>query len=251
MRTTGCKGISLIALMLGVAIGLGVMLAACMAYQAQRQSWGLMQAMQALLHNANAALDHLHTSIQSANAVTLQSALDGSVSKMALPEPNWAMTEGNARSDGLMLSHFSTLDRDDCQGNHADQPTHIRDSYQVNTKLELTCKDIQRPGSTYQAIAEGVEDFQLQFAERLPSFAANSAPSWQWHNANQIQANPQVMAIAICLRMVSMQQLHERVAAPAVTVLGCQGEPLPNDGKLRRVLRRVFAVRSRVAVDTP
>lgn len=251
MPTSRCVGISLVELTLGVAIGLGVLLAAGMAYQAQRQSWWLMQAMHSLQQNANAAFDHMQTSIQSANAVILESTTLGRVTLGALPEHDWGMTEGNTRSDGLALSHFSALDGEDCQGNHADKQTHIRDSYQVNNKLELTCKDTQRTGSTYQAIAEGVEDFQLQFAERLPSPSLDGTPSWQWKNADQINVSTKVMAIEICLRMVSTQQANARFAAPALAVLGCQHEAVPDDGKLRRVFHRVLTLRSRLAVDTP
>lgn len=250
MPTCRCTGISLVELMLGLTIGLGVLLAAGMLYQAQRQSWALMQAMHALHHNANAAFDHMQTSVQSAHAVILESTPLGNVMLGTLPAHDWGMTEGNTRSDGLALSHFSALDRDDCQGNHAESQTHIRDSYQINGKLELTCKDTLRTGSTYQAIAEGVEDFQLRFAERLPSPTSGSAPSWQWKNADQINVNTQVRAIEICLRMVSTQATDERVSVPARLVLGCQGEAVPDDGKLRRVFHRVLTLRSREAANT-
>lgn len=251
MRTSRCQGVSLIELMLGVTIGLGVVLAAVSAYQAQRQSWAFMQALHALHHNANAALDRLQTSAQSANAALLVSDVEGNVRLVALPKQEGGLTEGNTRSDGLTLSHFSALDRDDCQGNHVDSPTYIRDSYQINSKLELTCKDTQRVGATYQAIAEGVEDFQLQFAERLPTPITGSASNWQWKNADQINVNSQVVGIAICLRMVSAQSVNAQVGASHLSVLGCQGEALPDDGKLRRVFRRVYNLRSREAAHTP
>lgn len=241
----------MIELMLGVAIGSSVLLMAGMGFHAQRQSWRWMQAMHALQHNANAAFDRLQTSVQSANAMIVESAVDDSVRLIALPKQEGGMTEGNAHSDGLTLSHFSALDRDDCQGNHADSPTYIRDSYQINSKLELTCKDTQRPGSTYQAIAEGVEDFQLQFAERTPSLTSANALTWQWKNADQIKVSTQVKAIAVCLRMVSMQQTHEQLGVPDLAMVGCQGEALPEDGKLRRVLRRLFALRSHESTHTP
>lgn len=251
MRTSRYQGGSLIELMLGMTIGLGVVLAAVSAYLAQRQSWALMQALHALHHNANAALDHLQTSAQSANAALLESDIDGDVKLVALPKEEGGMTEGKTRSDGLTLSHFSALDRNDCQGNHVDSPIYIRDSYQINSKLELTCKDTQRIGATYQAIAQGVEDFQLQFAERLPLPIAGSASNWQWKNADQINVNSQVMGIAICLRMVSAQRVDSPLGTSHLSVLGCQGEALPDDGKLRRVFRRVFNLRSREAANTP
>jgi Tfp pilus assembly protein PilW len=232
----------LIELMVGLAIGMGVIMAATVAYQAQRQSWLLMQGIHALHHNANAAFDHLQTSAQSANALVLQGAPNGTVAQLAIPPNDWGLAEGNTRSDAFALSHFGVLDGYDCQGNHVGKPTLIRDSYQVNSKQELTCKDTQSAGSTYQAIAEGVEDFQLLYAERTQSQISGGAVQWQWKNADQLVSTAQVMAIEICLRMVSTQLTN----VSATELKGCQGESVLSDGKLRRVFRRVVAIRSNV-----
>jgi type IV pilus assembly protein PilW len=240
MKPTHNKGIGLIELMVGLAIGLGVILAATVAYQAQRQSWLLIQSMHALHHNANAAFDHLQTSAQSANAVVLQGTPNGTVAQLAIPSNEWGLVEGNARSDAFALSHFRVLDRYDCQGNHVGKQTLIRDSYQVNSKQELTCKDTQSAGATYQAIAEGVEDFQMLYAEHSQSQTSGGSVQWQWKNADQIVSTAQVVAIEICLRMVSTQLTN----VPTVEMKGCQGESVLSDGKLRRVFRRVVAIRS-------
>jgi len=242
MKTKRHSGIGLIELMVGLAIGLGVILAATAAYQAQRQSWLLLQGMHALHHNANAAFDRLQTSAQSANAVVLQGAPNGTVTQLTMPANEWGLAEGNTRSDAFALSHFGVLDGYDCQGNHVGKPTLIRDSYQVNSKQELTCKDTQSVGSTYQAIAEGVDDFQLLYAERTQSQIAGSAAQWQWRNAEQVVSTTQVVAIEICLRMVSTQLTN----VPATEMKGCQGESVLSDGKLRRVFRRVLAIRSQL-----
>jgi Tfp pilus assembly protein PilW len=242
MKPTRHTGIGLIELMVGLAIGLGVILAATVAYQAQRQSWLLMQGMHALHHNANAALDHLQSSAQSANAVVLQGSPNGIVAQLAIPSNDWGLGEGNTRSDAFALSHFGVLDGHDCQGNHMGKPTLIRDSYQVNSKQELTCKDTLAAGSTYQAIAEGVEDFQLLYAERSLGQTSGGAAQWQWKNADQIVSTSQVIAIDICLRMVSTQLTN----VPAVDMKGCQGESVLSEGKLRRVFHRVVAIRSQL-----
>lgn len=247
MTVTRCAGLSLVELMLGLAIGLGVLLAAHIAYQAQRQSWLLMQGIHALHHNANAAFDHLLTTLQSANAVALKNAGNGTISQLALPLDDWRSGEAKSRSDALAVSRLGVLDGYDCQGNHLDKQTVIRDSYQLNNKLELTCKDTQSAGSTYQAIAEGVEDFQLLFAEQSSPQTALEIAQWQWKTADQIVSTAQVMAIEICLRMVSTQPNR----TPSTEIQGCQGEPVINDGKLRRVFRRVVAIRSHRTPHTP
>ncbi len=234
MQPTRDTGIGLIELMVGLAIGMGVILAATVAYQAQRQSWLLMQGMHALHHNANAAFDHMQTSAQSANAVVLQGASNGTVTQLTTPTNDWDLTEGNTRSDAFALSHFSVLDGYDCQGNHVGKPTLIRDSYQVNSKQELTCKDTLSAVSSYQAIAEGVEDFQLLYAERSQSQTSSAAAQWQWKNADQLVSTAQVMAIEICLRMVSTQLTN----VPATELKGCQGESVP---KVEDLLKEYFS----------
>ena len=245
MKNKRDAGLGLIELMLGLIIGLGVILAATAAYQAQRQSWLLMQGIQALHHNANAAFDHLQVSAQSADAVALDGEGNGAVTQLAIPPDDWGLSEGKTRSDAFALSHFGALDGYDCQGNHVSKQTLIRDSYQVNGKQELTCKDTQSSGATYQAIAEGVEDFQLLFAERSQVLTSGGTTQWQWKSADQIVATAQVMAIEICLRMVSPPlNSMPLTSMPLTEVKGCQGESVVSDGKLRRVFRRVVAIRS-------
>ena len=87
-----------------------------------------------------------------------------------------------------------------------------------------------------------MEDFQLLYAERTQSQISGGAAQWQWKNADQIVSTAQVMAIEICLRMVSTQLTN----VPATELKGCQGESVLNDGKLRRVFRRVVAIRLNV-----
>ena len=102
-----------------------------------------------------------------------------------MPANDWGLAEGNTRSDAFALSHFGVLDGYDCQGNHVGKPTLIRDSYQVNNKQELTCKDTLSAVPGYQAIAEGVEDFQLLYAERSkPNFKRRRAVAMEERRSN-------------------------------------------------------------------
>lgn len=241
-------GFGLIELMLGMALGLAVVWAAQQAYQAQRQSWLLLQDSLQMMHNANAAFDRLQTSLQIADAAALQAAGKGHVTLLTPPASDWQLHEGNQRSDALAISHFSALNVYDCQGNASlsEEPMQrIRDSYQLNDKQELTCKNDVFAPATYQAIAQGVEDIQLLYAVRSRSATDSGPEMWQWQAGNPMPINSQVMAIDICLRMVSPRSGPASVAdLPATRGLGCRNEPLPNDGRLRRVLHRVVALRS-------
>ncbi len=234
-----CQGLSLVELMISMALGLGVMLAAVMAYHTLRSSWLTMQSIDAMHHNANAAFDNLQNSIQGAGAIDLHTEVDGAATLPNNSNTDWGATEGQQQSDSLWVGHPRIFNPVDCQGNRAGNHDLIRNSYQRNSKNELTCKDLNMLGSTYQALAEGVEDFQVQFAERHTPANSEASFSLQWKRADQVELAVGVVAIEVCLRLASTTVFQ----AAAPNLLGCQNETLIHDGKLRRVYRRIFVIR--------
>lgn len=238
-----CQGLSLVELMIGMALGLGVMLAAVMAYHTMRSSWLTMQSIDAMHHNANAAFDNLQNSIQGAGAIDLHTDADGVATLPRNSDADWGATEGQQQSDSLWVSHPRVLNTLDCQGNRAGNHDLIRNSYQLNSKNELTCKDLNPTGSTYQALAEGVEDFQLRFAERHDPANTEASFGLQWKRADQGMLAAGVVAIEVCLRLASATVIQ----AANPDLLGCQNETLIHDGKLRRVFRRIFVIRSHLS----
>ena len=235
-----CQGLSLVEVMIGMALSLGVMLAAVMAYHALRSSWVTMQGIDAIHHNANAAFDNLENSIQGAGAIDLRTDADGMATLPSNSDTDWGATEGQPQSDSLWVSYSRIFNPMDCQGNRAGNHDLIRNSYKRNSKNELTCKDLNPTGSTYQALAEGVEDFQVRFAERHDTPNSEASFSLQWKRADQVMLAAGVVAIEVCLRLVSATVIQ----AANSTLLGCQNETLIHDGKLRRVFRRIFVIRS-------
>ncbi len=242
-RFKHCEGLSLVELIVGMALGLGVMLSAVMAYHTLRSSWLLMQSIDAMQHNANAAFDNLQNSIQGAGAIDLHTDADGMATLSSSADTDWGATEGQQQSDSLWVSHPRTLNPVDCQGNRAGNHDLIRNSYQLNGKNELTCKDLNLTSSTYQALAEGVEDFQVQFAERPDAAVTEASFSLQWKRADQVKLAAGVVAIEVCLRLASATVIQ----ATNPNQLGCQNETLTHDGKLRRVFRRIFVIRSHLS----
>jgi type IV pilus assembly protein PilW len=238
-----CQGLSLVELMIGMALVLSVMLAAVMAYHTLRSSWLTMQNIDAMHHNANAAFDNLQNSIQGAGAIDLRTDADGMASLPSRTDTDWDATEGQQQSDSLWVGHPRIFNPVDCQGNRAGNHDQIRNSYQRNSKNELTCKDLNLTGSTYQALAEGVEDFQLRFAERHDPANAEASFSLQWKRADQVKLAAGVVAIEVCLRLASATVIQEASPNP----LGCQNETLIHDGKLRRVFRRIFVIHSHLS----
>jgi len=235
------RGHTLPELLIGLAVSLGVVLSAVACYNISRQSWAAFDAVDALHHNARAALRNLHAQALRAGGAQLSTAADGQrVQRTALhdsSQPDLQGTEGT-RTDSVSLGHWHSLSPYDCQGNHTGRDTLVLNSYQVNTKKELTCKDLRLSGSTYQALAEGVEDLQVRYAQ------AQANQTVQWVTAAQVTDMRQVLAIELCLRLVSTQPNTTRNTLS----LGCQGETVAADGFSRRVLRRSVALRNHTGV---
>jgi hypothetical protein len=148
---------------------------------------------------------------------------------------------GSKNIESLTLGHWHALDAIDCQGNTGSTHTSVRNDYKLNTNKELSCKDLNLTNSTYQALAEGVEDFQLRYAEVNPS-----AQSIQWKTANQVTDMTHVLAIEVCLRVASISTVHN--TKPNASLKGCQDEALPTDGRVRRTFKRVMTLRNRDGV---
>lgn len=239
------RGHTLPELLIGLTLSLLIIAAATSAYGVSKQSWIAMTAADAVHANARAAMHNLQASAQSAGGAYLEATPGNRVRLTSLEEtghPALGGINGSKTIESLTLGHWRALDTVDCQGNSSSTQATIRNDYKLNTSKELTCKDIDLLGSTYQALAEGVEDFQVRYAQTNP---LNSTV--QWLSADQVTAMSQVVAIEVCLRMAS--PLIVNGTKPISTNhKGCAGEALVADGRLRRVFRRVIALRNRDSV---
>jgi type IV pilus assembly protein PilW len=250
------QGYTLPELLIGMTLGLLVIAAATSAYGTSNQTWNAMAAADAVHANARVALRNIREQTHMAGASFL-SASSHSTSNHATPNaidfnveisPSedvghaaLAGVNGTKYVESLTLGHWHTLDAIDCQGNTGSAHTSVRNDYKLNTNKELSCKDLNLTNSTYQALAEGVEDFQLRYAEANPS-----TQTIQWKTANQVTDMSQVLAIEVCLRVASISTVHN--TKPNTNIKGCQDEALPPDGRVRRTFKRVMALRNRDGV---
>lgn len=241
VNTLRTHGHTLPELLIGLAISASVVLSAVASYNITRQSWAAFDAVNALHHNARAALRNLHAHALRAGGGQVSTAADGQRVQRTPPydssQPDLQGTEG-ARSDSLSLGHWHSLSPYDCQGNHTGSDALVLNTYQLNTKKELTCKDVRLSGGSYQALAEGVEDLQVRYAQ------AGAHQTLQWVTAAQVRDMGQVLAVEVCMRWVSSQPHATRNTAS----LGCQGETVAADGLAHRVLRRTIALRNHAGV---
>jgi prepilin-type N-terminal cleavage/methylation domain-containing protein len=244
--TPSQRGYTLPELLMGMALSLLIIAAATKAFGTSQKTWNAMTVTDAVHANARMALRNIREQAHMTGAAYLIAHnSDGSFSVeiSASEAPGQAALAGKngAKSvESLTLGHWRALDAIDCQGNTGSTHTSVRNDYRLNTNKELSCKDLNLSGSTYQALAEGVEDFQVRYAE-----ANVSALTLQWKTANQVTDMTQVMAIEVCIRVASINTDHN--TKPNVNLKGCQDEALPSDGRVRRTFKRVMALRNREA----
>ncbi len=237
-------GYTLPELLIGMALGLLVIAAATATYGTSKQTWNAMAAADATHANARVALRNIRTQAHMAGAAYLKANTSGGNFTVDISpsedtgQAALAGVNGTPYVESLTLGHWYALDTMDCQGNTGSTHTSVRNNYKLNTHKELSCKDLNLSGSTYQALAEGVEDFQLRYAEANPS-----AQTIQWKTANQVTDMAQVLAIEVCLRLASITPVHS--TPPNTHLTGCQDEALPTDGRVRRTFKRVMALRHR------
>ena len=238
-------GYTLPELLIGMALSLLIIAAASLAYGTSKQTWNAMAAADAVHANARVALRNIREQAQMAGGAFLKPASnnDGTFSvdvssNEDAGQASLAGVNGTKYVESLTLGHWHALDAIDCQGNTGSTHTSVRNDYKLNTNKELSCKDLNLTNSTYQALAEGVEDFQLRYAE-----ANTSTRTIQWKTANQVTDMTQVLAIEVCLRVASINTVHN--TKPNTIYSGCLDEALPSDGRVRRTFKRVIALRSR------
>ena len=244
-NTPSQGGYTLPELLIGMALSLLVIAAATAAYSTSKQTWSAMAAADAVHANARVALRNIKEQAQMTGGAFLKPASnnDGTFtvdvsSNEDAAQAALAGINGTKYVESLTLGHWHALDAIDCQGNTSSTHTSVRSDYKLNTNKELSCKDLNLTNSTYQALAEGVEDFQVRYAE-----ANVSAQTLQWKTANQVTDMTQVLAIEVCLRVASVNTVHN--TKPNTSYSGCQGEALPSDGRVRRTFKRVMALRNR------
>ena len=232
------RGYSVAELLIGLGLSSLVVVTALAVYQISRQSWQAMSAKDALYQNAIVAFRAIRRQAELDGAAYLIAGGDNLVTlSPTYPDTNYA-------NDGLVLSHWSGVDPSDCQGNSsAGTNAIVSNSFKRNTNKELTCKDTNATGSSYQALAEGVEDLQTRFAQVNPILQ-----TLQWVQASELFGSPHVVAVEVCLRLATPVRLPVDVRATSTSITGCRGETIAADGKLRRVFRQIFALRNRLSL---
>ena len=237
-------GLSMADWLVGQALAAMVVMAALGIWGFAQQNHALTQEGMRQAHQMTWVWRTLGQHIRQAAAAWAQQSPSGAIS-LSLPSVAWLGTDGaGALADGLTTVHWRGVAGWDCQGNSSGGSATIRNRFTINSKSELACVDESNPTTTTQALAEGIEDMQLRYAQA--NVDGQGVASLQWVTAPQVSAPHQVLAVEVCIR---------RVGAPVANALpaamkGCRGEALPTDGRPRWVHKQVFAWRQ-VSIGSP
>lgn len=225
--------------LLALTVSLGLTAATVSAWSELRASQQGVQALEQL-HTQQRELQRLVDRLNLSAGATVVTPNASAALQWTLKPTPLTGTEG-PRDDTITWRVPRDLDARDCQGNQASTLDLIAHQFKLSSKQELSCKDSERSSTLFQAMAERVEDLQVLYAQALPTVGSDPAQApLQWKTADQVTDWPQVRALSWCLRWSSPAKLRQ--SSPVT--LGCQGESVPADGRLRRLQRSVWRLSS-------
>lgn len=250
LKSTQQRGVSLIELLIGIAIGLLVVLAAIGSLVYTRTSSTAVGDSTRLQQDASTVFRVLGHQIRQGGARRIVTSLPGSANVEFNSayggfgaNPNTGSTlilqgtdgAGNA-PDTLQVSHDTdpVIQSVDCLGAASLVANNVQNTFSV-VGNELRC--LGSGSATAFALVQGVEDFQVWYGFR-------TGDNLQYRTATAIGAVvpapwDQVETVQVCLRLAG-----ELGNNPGADVTGCNGENIVSDGRIRRVLFRVFNIRN-------
>jgi type IV pilus assembly protein PilW len=242
--------VSLIELLIGIAIGLLVVVAAIGSLVYTRTSSTAVGDSTRLQQDASTAFRALGHHVRQGGARRIIAPLPGSANVEFNTAYNGFGVNANTAStyvvqgadgaanapDILQVSHDTdpVVQSMDCLG----APSLVANN--VQSTFSVAGNALQCLGSgavTPFALLQGVEDFQVWYGFR-------TGDNLQYRTATAISLvvpTPwdQVETIQVCIRLAG-----ELSNNPGVDVTGCNGENIANDGRIRRVFFRVFKIRN-------
>lgn len=250
-------GFSLVELMVGLAIGLLVVLAAIGSLVFTQLTSSVVDDSSRLQQKADAVFRNIGYHIAQAGAIELDvSAAD--LAKVAFSTLykgynastfNIQGSEGakSTDSDTLSVSYQSIVNpaaasaptaaasapapSRDCLGSTL-SGANVDNKFYV-TGTNLMCLGAGNPSSP-QSIADGVEDFQVVYGVqtnlKYQFFTATAVPDWS-----------KVKAVQVCIQLKGDNKGNPQ---PGLVLKDCRGETLTNDGYLRRIYQRTFSMRN-------
>ncbi|MCV0438660.1 MAG: PilW family protein [Hydrogenophaga sp.] len=246
-RSSPClqQGLTLIELMVGLLIGMLVSLAAVTSLGFSRLASSTVGDSTRLHEDASTAFRIIGHHMRQAGAQRLLNAGGGRVHFNAVyvgygSAANPHALEGvNAPNgpDTLRVSHDiePLITATDCLGNAPTKKQQDDGFTTLSNVFSVVNGSLQCAGSAENQTAsliQGVEDFQVRYAVR------DSATDTLQYRDAPVDWNA-VEGVMVCLQLVG-----ELGGQPTAPVVGCDGNPTAQDGRVRRAFWRVFQLRN-------
>ncbi len=241
------KGVGLLELMIGIAIGMLIVVAAIGSMLYTRASSTTVGDSARLYQDASTAFRIVGEAVRQAGARRLVgtggnvefnplfTGYGGTTSSFSVSGLNGANTPTFA-SDTLYIAYDNeaSIQITDCLGlNPASTSNNVTNTFELSAG-SLRCQG-NATAATAQPLIQGVEDFQVWYGVRgagdtFQYLTAAAIPDW---------SIAQVETVMICLRLSG-----ETRSNPTAASVGCNGEAVAADGRIRRVFTRVFNLRN-------
>lgn len=241
------RGLSLVELLVGLAIGLLVTLAALGIISFTRISSTTVTDTVQMQQDATIAMRIIGQQIRQARSVGLQTtqadgrvgytAYTGSTPPGAPSDVAVFGVDGNAAQPDTITISTGVLNglTTDCLGFGPPAPADT-----IVSTLDLQGGTLRCAGTTTaaQPMIDNVLDFQVWYGVRDPVtgnlqyLAQPAAAAW-----------PTVRTVLVCLHLVSATTTAA-IPAPGNLPLDCANQPVAWDGRIQRVFRQVFSLRN-------
>ncbi len=233
-------GLTLVELMVAMAVGLLITVAAGSLYLVARQGFRTNDDQSRAFETGRFAVEFLGRNIRMAGAPSFQpnTPLQWFVPTTAAPVQG---TEGGAAPDTLTIAYrtvgaynAATLVGADCLGQNAG--AEVVNTFSVSADGQLMCQG--NGGATVQPLATQVVDMQVTYGVAADADAGqvvsvvNATGVADWRAVRQVE---------ICIDVVSFEPNVINGATPG---LNCRGQAFPNDNRVHRLFRTVANVRN-------
>lgn len=239
------RGVSLIELMVGIAIGMLIVIAAIGSMLYTRASSTTVGDSARLYQDASTAFRVIGETVRQGGARRLSPIGGnvefnpnftglGSATQSAVISGNNGATTPTIAGDTLNVAYDSDggITITDCLGNIANSAAN-----NITNTFDLVDGNLRCNGNaaatTAQPLIQGVEDFQVWYGLR------NTGETFRYRSAGDVADWNQVETVMVCLRLSG-----ETRSNPTAASVGCNGEAVAADGRIRRVFTRVFNIRN-------
>jgi type IV pilus assembly protein PilW len=245
------RGVTLIELLVSLAVGLLVTVAAASVYLVGRQGFRVTDDQSRNFDTGRLAVEVLTRNLRMAGAPLFQPTVPNAVVRFPPPANPAAFpvqgVEGGAQPDRIVVSYVSdqpynaaTLTGADCLGQNVGLNALIQNTFSISADGQLLCQGNGGGGAAPAApLAAQVVDMQIVYG--LAETAQGGSVS-RYVTADAVTNWNTVRAVDICLEIVSFDANTITGRTPGVN---CRGNAFPSDNRVHRLFRTSVNLRNR------